>query len=196
LWTIWIYHIYHHIRESYSNIWEAVVILIVLVVGFTTTCTISVYHHYSCEFESHSMRGVLDTTLYLWYLIVYSNTGHNLFSLHLNICKDLWSCALHRIFTISIFPALFNRNLQTGFKTGLINFLNDNLLQIFLLFHVYITLYWVLKTTNPCKCSNAMKINCVLYLKVKYCLWPVCIRDSMSYCLWEAVVVMIVLQFD
>ena len=60
------------IRDSMSYcLWEAVVVMIVLVVGFTTTCTISVYHHYSCEFESHSMRGVLDTTLYLWYLIVY-----------------------------------------------------------------------------------------------------------------------------
>jgi len=25
-----------------------------MVVGFTTTCTISAYHHYSCEFKSHS----------------------------------------------------------------------------------------------------------------------------------------------
>ena len=31
----------------------------------TTTCTITIntYHHYSCEFEPHSWRGVLDTTL-------------------------------------------------------------------------------------------------------------------------------------
>jgi hypothetical protein len=34
-----------------------------MVVGFTTTCAISAYHHYSCEFESHSWRGVLETTL-------------------------------------------------------------------------------------------------------------------------------------
>jgi hypothetical protein len=34
-----------------------------MVVGFTTTCLISAYHHYSCEFEPHSWRGVLDTTL-------------------------------------------------------------------------------------------------------------------------------------
>ena len=34
-----------------------------LVVGFTTTCAISAYHHKSCEFESHSCRGVLNTTL-------------------------------------------------------------------------------------------------------------------------------------
>jgi hypothetical protein len=30
---------------------------------FTTTCAISAYHHYSCEFEPCSWRGVLDTTL-------------------------------------------------------------------------------------------------------------------------------------
>ena len=33
------------------------------VVGFTTTCAISAYHHYSCEFQPRSWRGVLDTTL-------------------------------------------------------------------------------------------------------------------------------------
>ena len=33
------------------------------VVGFTTTFAISAYHHLSCEFESCSWRGVLDTTL-------------------------------------------------------------------------------------------------------------------------------------
>jgi len=33
------------------------------VFGFTTTCAISSYHHISCEFESHSGRGLLDTTL-------------------------------------------------------------------------------------------------------------------------------------
>ena len=30
---------------------------------FSTTYVISAYHYYSCEFESHSWRGVLDTTL-------------------------------------------------------------------------------------------------------------------------------------
>ena len=34
-----------------------------MVVGFTTTCAIIVYRHYSCEFESHSWREVLDTNL-------------------------------------------------------------------------------------------------------------------------------------
>jgi hypothetical protein len=34
-----------------------------LVVGFTTTCSISAYHHESCELKSCSWRGVLDTTL-------------------------------------------------------------------------------------------------------------------------------------
>jgi len=33
-------------------------------VGYITTYAISVYHHYRCEFESHSWRGVLDTILY------------------------------------------------------------------------------------------------------------------------------------
>ena len=34
-----------------------------MVVGFTTNCAISPYHHESCEFEPRSWRGVLDTTL-------------------------------------------------------------------------------------------------------------------------------------
>ena len=34
-----------------------------MVVGFTTACAISVYHHKNCEFESHSWQGVLNTTL-------------------------------------------------------------------------------------------------------------------------------------
>ena len=34
-----------------------------VVVGFTTTCAISAYHHYSCDFEPRSWRGVLDATL-------------------------------------------------------------------------------------------------------------------------------------
>ena len=38
-----------------------------MVDGFTTTDAISVYHHKSCEFESRSRRGVLDTTL--WYKV-------------------------------------------------------------------------------------------------------------------------------
>jgi len=33
-----------------------------MVVGFTTTCAIT-YHQYSCEFESRSWQGVLNTTL-------------------------------------------------------------------------------------------------------------------------------------
>jgi len=32
-------------------------------IGFTTTYAISAYHHYRCELESRSGRGVLDTTL-------------------------------------------------------------------------------------------------------------------------------------
>ena len=34
-----------------------------MVVGITTTCAISAYHHQSCEFDPHSWWGVLNTTL-------------------------------------------------------------------------------------------------------------------------------------
>jgi hypothetical protein len=33
-----------------------------MVVGFRTTCAISPYHHYCCEFETCSWQGVLNTT--------------------------------------------------------------------------------------------------------------------------------------
>ena len=36
-----------------------------MVVGFTATCTISAFHHYSCEFEPCSCQGVLGTTSYM-----------------------------------------------------------------------------------------------------------------------------------
>ena len=34
-----------------------------MVVGFTTAYVINIYHHLSCQFESHSWRGALNTTL-------------------------------------------------------------------------------------------------------------------------------------
>ena len=35
-----------------------------MIVSFITTCAISAYHHYSCDFEPHFWRCVLDTTLW------------------------------------------------------------------------------------------------------------------------------------
>jgi len=35
-----------------------VVVIVCIVVGFTTTYAISAYHHWCCEFESRSGRGV------------------------------------------------------------------------------------------------------------------------------------------
>ena len=37
-----------------------------MVVQFTATCTISAYHHWCCEFESRSWRGVLHRDGPLW----------------------------------------------------------------------------------------------------------------------------------
>ena len=39
-----------------------------MVVGFTTTCAISTYHHERCEIESHSWRSVLNTIEFVSYL--------------------------------------------------------------------------------------------------------------------------------
>ena len=46
-----------------SKVQGAAVVVIVFGVGFITTCAISAYHQYSCEFEPYSWWGVFDTTL-------------------------------------------------------------------------------------------------------------------------------------
>ena len=44
-------------------------------VGFTTTCAISDYHHWSCEFEPHSLQGVLDTTFVIKFVSDLQQVG-------------------------------------------------------------------------------------------------------------------------
>ena len=53
VWEIWMNFIMDKDRHGRDH----------MVLGFTTTCAIIADHHYSCEFESHSWQGVLDTTL-------------------------------------------------------------------------------------------------------------------------------------
>jgi hypothetical protein len=61
--------------QLYSWLWSHFIVsiecaVVVVVVWYTCSwiynylCKISVYHHLSCEFESRSWRGILDTTLY------------------------------------------------------------------------------------------------------------------------------------
>jgi hypothetical protein len=67
-------HHYTYFTLSYSNTYSIVSHLYThyggccgrdpMVVGFSTTCAISAYHHQSCELESHSWWGVLDTLCY------------------------------------------------------------------------------------------------------------------------------------
>ena len=67
-----------------------------MIVGFTTTCAISAYHHYSCEFETRSWRGVLDTT---WRDKVYQwlATGQRFFPETDDISEILLKAALNTI---------------------------------------------------------------------------------------------------
>ena len=48
-----------------------------MVVGFATTYATSAYHHWKCEFEPRSRRGVLDATLYAkvcqWLAVFFPN---------------------------------------------------------------------------------------------------------------------------
>ena len=56
-----------------------------MVVGFTTIYAISAFHHWSSELETHSWRGVLDTTLcdkvcqwqYNWNIVESGVKHHN-----------------------------------------------------------------------------------------------------------------------
>jgi len=69
-----------------------------MVIGFTTTCVSSAYHHYSCELESPALRGVLDATLFLSVTCGGSMvfTGYSGF-LHYDIAEILLKVALNAI---------------------------------------------------------------------------------------------------
>ena len=65
-----------------------------MVVGFITTIAISAYHRLSCEFESSSWRGVLDTTLCdkicLWLAADrWFSTGTQVSSTNTTVCHDI-----------------------------------------------------------------------------------------------------------
>ena len=91
------------------------------VVGFTITYAISFYHHWSCELESRSWRGVLDTTLCgkvcqwlptgLWFstdTLVSSNKSN----LH-DITEILLKVALNTTI-LTIFRAIITQDKQFG----------------------------------------------------------------------------------
>ena len=61
-----------------------------MVVGLTTTCTISAYHHLICEFEPRSWQSVFDTTiLSVNHANNNLNTRQNAFSRH-RMDSSLW----------------------------------------------------------------------------------------------------------
>ena len=69
-----------------------------IVVGFTTTYTISAYHHWSCEFESCSWRDVLDTSVKVcqwlaagqWFSPVSNKTDcHNITEILLKVALNI-----------------------------------------------------------------------------------------------------------
>ena len=78
-----------------------------MLVGFTTTCAISAYHHLSCEFEPHSWRAVLDTTLcdkvYQWLATgrCFSSTNktkpHDITDILLKVALNTISLSLNNI---------------------------------------------------------------------------------------------------
>ena len=54
MYVSWIFYLLHVLKRGHRDR---------MVVGFTTTCAISAYHHKRCEFKSQSWQGVHDTTL-------------------------------------------------------------------------------------------------------------------------------------
>ena len=58
--------------------------------GFTTTCAISAYSHYCCEFESRSWRGVLDTINVIMFVSDLQQVGS--FLLVHRLPPPLYSC--------------------------------------------------------------------------------------------------------
>ena len=76
-----------------------------MVVGFTTTCVISAYHHWSFEFESRVLRGVLDTTLcdkvYQWFAVGrWFSQGTPVSSTNKTDCHDITEIWLKRALNI------------------------------------------------------------------------------------------------
>ena len=54
MYVSWIFYLLNVLKRGHRDR---------MVVGFTTTCAISAYHHKRCEFKSQSWQGVHDTTL-------------------------------------------------------------------------------------------------------------------------------------
>ena len=87
-----------------------------MVIWFTSNCAFSAYHHWRCEFESHSWRGVLDTTscdkVYQW--LVTGRWFSPVFSTnktdHHDTAEILLKVALSTIAQTP--PCIYNGNLK------------------------------------------------------------------------------------
>jgi hypothetical protein len=83
---------------------------------FTTTCAISAYHHWSCEFESRSWRCVLDTTLCdacqllatgRWFSPIASTNktdGHDITKILLKVALNITTLTLLPEWCLFIYP--------------------------------------------------------------------------------------------
>jgi hypothetical protein len=122
-----------------------------MVVRFATTYAISAYHHWSCEFESHSWRGVLDTTL-CDKVGQWLATGWR-FSPGAPVCStnntDRWniveSGVNHK-----------NPNPNTKYNFGMILYQSWN----------YIYIYVYLRKIHPISFTNHMKLHAAVHAPI------------------------------
>jgi hypothetical protein len=85
-----------------------------MVVGFTTTCAISSNHHLSCEFESRSWRGVLNTTL--WDTFFSSFLWVLWFPPRIKLTATIWLKYCWVALSTIPLTLYFTPNTETGFS--------------------------------------------------------------------------------
>jgi hypothetical protein len=113
-----------------------------MVVGFTTTYAISAYHHWRCELESCSWRGILDTTVcdevsdfllvfqfpprYNWNIVKSGFKHHNptpnsvmndeshLYIISVTLCQFdiIWLCGLWQYWSAKMYQTLNKKSIH------------------------------------------------------------------------------------
>jgi hypothetical protein len=144
-----------------------------MLVGFTTTCVINAYHHWYCEFESRSVRGVLNSTLCLsvtcdklWFChgtLVYSinKTDHH------DITEILLKVALNTI-TLYLSHVYYNqRILQTSSYSVVVNRNCHNpLIGLYVIYRHALYFLWSVNTNSDV--FHQDKKRCSVYLFANY----------------------------
>ena len=99
----------------------AIVVLIIWQLDLQLPYAISAYHHYSCEFEPRSWRGVLDTTLCQWLVTGrWCSLGTPVSSTNKTDRHDITEILL-KVALNTIKPALLGYNMFSGRLSKVVN---------------------------------------------------------------------------